>query len=94
MWPECGEVSVHTLDVAFVDMILEQIDETKGLHVITGDMAASPIASELGNRVAVAVVAAFIKACVRKTAIVVGVKSVLHHVGNQERWGPSLSRRS
>jgi hypothetical protein len=36
MWPECGEVSVHTLDVAFVDMILEQIDETKGLHVITG----------------------------------------------------------
>jgi hypothetical protein len=87
MWPECGEVSVHMLDVAFVDMILEQIDETKGLHVITGDMAASPIDSELGNRVAVAVVAAFIKACVRKTAIVVGVGKVCYIMLEIKRGG-------
>jgi hypothetical protein len=43
-------------------MILEQINKTKGLHVITGDMATSPIDSAFGNRVVVAVVAAFIKA--------------------------------
>jgi hypothetical protein len=62
MWPESGEVSIRALDVAFMDMILEQINKTKGLHVITGDMATRPIDSALGNRVTVAVVAAFIEA--------------------------------
>ena len=62
MWPESGEVSIRALNAAFMDMILEQINETKGLHTITGEMAASPIDSALGNRVAVSVVAAFIKA--------------------------------
>jgi hypothetical protein len=48
MWSESSEVSVGALDVAFVDMILEQINETEGLHVITGgNMAASPIDSAL-----------------------------------------------
>jgi hypothetical protein len=78
MWPESGEVSVRALDVAFMDMVLEQINETKGLHVITGDMAASQIDSALGNRVAVAVVAAFVEAWVRKTAVVVGVGEVCY----------------
>jgi hypothetical protein len=76
MWPESGEVSVRALDVAFMDMVLEQINETEGLHVIAGDMAASPIDSALGNRLAVAIVAAFIKVWVRKTAMVVGVREV------------------
>jgi hypothetical protein len=62
MWPECGEVSIGTLEAAFMDMVLEQINEAKGLHVVTGDMAASPIDSALGKRVAVSVVAAFIEA--------------------------------
>jgi hypothetical protein len=62
MWPESVEVSIRALDFAFMDMILEQINKTKGLHVITGDMAARPIDSALGNRVAVSVVAAFIEA--------------------------------
>jgi hypothetical protein len=78
MWRESGEVSIRALDVAFMDMVLEQINETKGLHVITGDMATSPIASALGNRVAVAIVTAFIKARVRKTAVVVGVGEVCY----------------
>jgi hypothetical protein len=47
MRSESGEVSVVALDVAFVDMILEQINEMEGLHVITGNMAASPIDSTL-----------------------------------------------
>jgi hypothetical protein len=34
-----------------MDMILEQINERKGLHVITGDMATSLIDRALGNRV-------------------------------------------
>jgi hypothetical protein len=62
MWPESSEVSIRTLDVAFMDRILEQINKTKGFHVMTGNMAASPIDSALGNRMAVAVVAAFIEA--------------------------------
>jgi hypothetical protein len=78
VWPESGEDSIHALDVAFVDMILEQINETKGLHVITGDIAASPIDSVLGNRVVVVVVAAFVEAWVRKTAMVAGVGEVCY----------------
>jgi predicted protein tyrosine phosphatase len=78
MWPESGEVSIRALDVAFMDVILEQINETKGLHVIAGDIAASPIDSVLGNRVAVPVVAAFVEAWVRKTAMVVGVGEVCY----------------
>jgi hypothetical protein len=76
MWPESGEVSVRALDVAFMYMILEQINETKGLHVIAGDLAASPIDTALGSRVAVTVVAAFVEAWVRKAAMVVGVGEV------------------
>jgi hypothetical protein len=76
MRSKCGEVSIGTLEAAFMDVVLKQVNEAKGLHVITGDMAASSIDSALGNRVAVAVVAAFTKACVRKTATVVGIGEV------------------
>jgi hypothetical protein len=76
MRSKCGEVSIGTLEAAFMDVVLKQVNEAKGLHVITGDMAAGPIDSALGNRVAVAVVAAFIKAWVRKTAMVMGVGEV------------------
>jgi hypothetical protein len=76
MRSKCGEVSIGTLEAAFMDVVLKQVHEVKGLHVITGDMAAGPIDRALGNRVAVAVVAAFIKAWVRKTAMVMGVGEV------------------
>jgi hypothetical protein len=70
-----------------MDMVLEQINETKGLYVITGDMAASPNDSALRNGVAVTVVAAFVEAWVRKTAVVVRVGEVCYMRLEVERGG-------